>query len=36
MRERFNLDIPSLERIFALVHGNYGVGKTHQIGRAHV
>ena len=32
MRERFNLDIPSLERIFALVHGNYGVGKTHLLG----
>ena len=32
MRERFNLDIPNLERIFALVHGNYGVGKTHFLG----
>lgn len=32
MRERFNLDLPDLQRILMLVHGNYGVGKTHLLG----
>ena len=32
MRQRFNLDIASLERFAMLLHGNYGVGKTFLLG----
>lgn len=32
MRERFNLDIATLDRFTMLVHGGYGVGKTHFLG----
>lgn len=32
MRQRFNLDIGSLDRFTMLIHGNYGVGKTRLLG----
>lgn len=32
MRERFNLDIATLDRFTMLLHGSYGVGKTHLLG----
>lgn len=32
MRERFNLDIATLDRFTMLIHGGYGVGKTHLLG----
>lgn len=32
MRERFNLDIATLERFTMLIHGGFGVGKTNFLG----
>lgn len=32
MRERFNLDVATLDRFTMLIHGNYGVGKTNFLG----
>lgn len=32
MRERFNLDIATLDRFTMLIHGNYGTGKTTLLG----
>jgi hypothetical protein len=32
MRERFNLDVATLERFTMLIHGGFGVGKTHFLG----
>lgn len=32
MRKQFNLDLADLDRFTMLVHGNYGVGKTHLLG----
>ena len=32
MRQRFNLDLTSSEKMTFLIHGNYGVGKTFLLG----
>lgn len=32
MRQKFNLDIASLDRFTMLLHGNFGCGKTHLLG----
>lgn len=32
MRQKFNLDIATLDRLAILIHGNYGVGKTFLLG----
>lgn len=34
MRKKFNLNVVSLERLSLLVHGGFGVGKTHFVGDA--
>jgi hypothetical protein len=32
VRQRFNLDIATLDRFTMLIHGNFGCGKTHLLG----
>jgi len=32
MRERFNLDLVTLDKVTLLIHGAYGAGKTHLLG----
>lgn len=32
MRERFNLNVSTLDRFTMLLHGNFGAGKTHLLG----
>ena len=32
MRERFNLDLKTLDKFTMLIHGNYGTGKTYFLG----